>query len=82
LPVITITGINFGAILGGAVVTETLYALPGLGTLVINAIRMKDVPMVMGATLFLAAIYTMITLLVDLLYAFVDPRIKAKYQNQ
>ena len=82
LPVITVTGINFGGLLGGAVVTETLYSLPGLGTLVINAIRMKDIPMVMGATIFLAFIFTMVMLLVDLLYAFVDPRIKAKYQSK
>lgn len=79
MPVITVTGINFGGLIGGAVVTETLFNIPGLGSMVVNSIKMKDIPAVMSATLFLAAIYTLIMLLVDVLYAFVDPRIKAKY---
>ena len=79
LPVITVTGMNFGGLIGGAVVTESLYALPGLGNLLVNSIYRKDVPMVMGATIFLAASYSIIMLIVDLLYAFVDPRIKSKY---
>ena len=79
LPVITVTGMNFGGLIGGAVVTESLYALPGLGNLLVNSIYRKDVPMVLGATIFLAASYSIIMLIVDLLYAFVDPRIKSKY---
>lgn len=79
LPVITVTGMNFGGLIGGAVVTESLYALPGLGNLLVNSIYRKDVPMVMGVTIFLAAAYSVIMLIVDLLYAFVDPRIKSKY---
>jgi peptide/nickel transport system permease protein len=82
LPVITITGINFGALIGGAVITESLFAIPGLGSLIINSIRMKDVPMVLGATVVLAAIFSVVMLAVDLLYAFVDPRIKALYSNR
>ena len=79
LPVITVTGMNFGGLIGGAVVTETLFALPGLGNLLITSIRQKDVPVVMSSTLFLAAIFSLIMLIVDILYAMVDPRIKSKY---
>jgi len=81
LPVITISGISFGSLLGGAVVTETLFGIPGIGTLVVTAVRMKDVPMVMGASIFMAAIYVVVMLIIDLVYGFIDPRIKAKYQR-
>lgn len=81
LPVITVTGNNFGGLLGGAMITETVYSIPGLGTQLVTAIRMKDIPVVMGTTLFLAAFFCLIMVAVDLLYAFVDPRIKAKYSK-
>ena len=81
LPVITSLGGGFGASLGGAIIAETVFAMPGMGTLMTTAIRQKDVPMVMGATLFLAVLFSLIILLVDILYAFIDPRIKAKYQK-
>ena len=81
LPVITSLGGGFGASLGGAIIAETVFAMPGMGTLMTTAIRQKDVPMVMGATLFLAVLFSFIILIVDILYAFIDPRIKAKYQN-
>lgn len=81
LPVITVTGGNFGALLGGAVVTETLFNIPGLGSLVVTSIKLKDVPMVMGSTLVLATMFSLILLGVDLLYAMIDPRIKAKYSK-
>lgn len=81
LPVVTSLGGGFGASLGGAIIAETVFAMPGMGTLMTTAIRQKDVPMVMGATLFLAVLFSLIILLVDILYAFIDPRIKAKYQN-
>ena len=55
--------------------------MPGMGTLMTNAIRQKDVPTVMGATLFLAVLFSVVVLFVDILYAFIDPRIKAKYRN-
>lgn len=79
LPVITVTGMNFGGLIGGAVVTEALFALPGLGNLLLNSIRQKDIPVVMGSTIFLAAVFSLIMLIVDILYALVDPRIKSKY---
>ena len=81
LPVVTTLGSGFGASLGGAIIAETVFAMPGMGTLMTTAIRQKDVPMVMGATLFLAVLFGLVILAVDIMYAFIDPRIKAKYQN-
>lgn len=81
LPVITLTGTVFAAMLGGAVVTESLYSIPGLGSLLVTSIKLKDAPMVMGCTFVLAAMCSVVLLLVDLLYAAVDPRIKAKYSK-
>ena len=81
IPVITTMGTSFGASLGGAIIAETVFAMPGMGTLLTNAIRQKDVPVVMGATLFLALLFSLVVLVVDILYAFIDPRIRAKYEN-
>ena len=78
---VTSMGTSFGASLGGAIIAETVFSMPGMGTLMTNAIRQKDVPTVMGATLFLAFLFSVIVLIVDILYAFIDPRIKAKYRN-
>ena len=79
LPTITIIGNNFGALIGGAIIMENLFSIPGLGALTITAINNRDVPQVVAAALVLAASYCMILLVVDILYAVVDPRIKAKY---
>jgi len=79
LPIITILGINFGTQLAGAIVVETIFSIPGLGQLLVTSIRNKDIPQVMACTLFMATLFCIIILFVDLLYAFVDPRIKAKY---
>ncbi|MBQ2896452.1 MAG: ABC transporter permease [Oscillospiraceae bacterium] len=81
LPVITVVGSNFAAMLGGSVVTESLYTIPGIGTQLVTAIKLKDTPSVMGCTFILAALCSIILLIVDLLYAVVDPRIKAKYSK-
>ena len=81
LPVITSLGMGFGSMLGGTILIESVFAMPGLGTLVVNAIRSKDVPVVMGSVIFLAALFCIIMLIVDLIYAFVDPRIKARYSG-
>lgn len=81
IPVVTTIGTSFGASLGGAIIAETVFAMPGMGTLLTNAIRQKDVPVVMGATLFLALLFSMVVLIVDILYAFIDPRIRAKYES-
>ncbi|MDR1732826.1 MAG: ABC transporter permease [Synergistaceae bacterium] len=79
LPVVTILGMSFGGLLGGTVTIETVFSIPGVGSLIIEAIRMKDIPVVVGATVTLATCFTLLMLLVDILYAFIDPRIKARY---
>lgn len=76
LPVITIVGIQFGAMLGGAVVTETVFAWPGVGRLVVNAISQRDFPLVQGGVLMMAVVFTFVNLLVDISYAVVNPRIR------
>ncbi|MDR1944024.1 MAG: ABC transporter permease [Synergistaceae bacterium] len=81
LPVITIAGTNFGLMIGGAVVTETLFGIPGLGTFIVNGVKQKDIPVVMGGIIVFAMAFSINMLIVDLLYAFVDPRIKAKYSS-
>lgn len=81
LPVVTTLGTSFGASLGGAIIAETVFAMPGMGTLITTAIRQKNIPVVMGSTLFLAVLFSLIILIVDILYALIDPRIKAKYEN-
>ena len=68
--------------LGGAVICEQVYSINGLGTLIINAIRMKDIPQVTGSALFLAFFFMLVMLLVDILYAYIDPRIRARYQTR
>jgi peptide/nickel transport system permease protein len=81
LPIITTTATSFGGLLGGAVITESVFSMPGLGTLIVQGIRQKDTPIVLGSTIFLAAFFSLVMLAVDLLYAFIDPRIKAKYSR-
>lgn len=76
LPVITIVGIQFGAMLGGAVVTETVFAWPGVGRLIINAISQRDFPIIQGGVLMMAIIFTLVNLAVDVSYAVVNPRIR------
>ena len=81
LPVITLLGSSFGAQIGGAIVTENLYNLPGLGTLTLVSINMRDTPTVVATSVIFATLYNIILILVDLMYAFIDPRIKAKYSR-
>lgn len=80
LPVITVVGSQFGYLLGGSIVVETVFSVPGLGMLTVTAIKSKDMPQVMASIIFLAILFVFIMLLVDLLYAFIDPRIKARYK--
>src|SRR5690554_128524 len=76
LPVITVIGLQFGGLLGGAVLTETVFAWPGLGRLVVDSIRVQDGPLVQGSVLFIAVVFILINLLVDLSYALLNPRIR------
>lgn len=80
IPVITVVGLQFGYLLGGAVLTETVYSWPGVGRLMVEAIRQKDTPTVLAAVVFLAAAFSVVNLMVDILYAYVDPRIKSQYK--
>lgn len=76
IPVVTIVGLQFGALLGGAVVIETVFARRGIGRMAIDAILAKDFPVIQGTVLFAALVYVSVNLAVDLLYAALDPRIK------
>lgn len=76
VPVITVTGTQIAAILGGVIVVEVVFAWPGLGLLVYDAVRARDYPLLQGAVLLIAVIFLVVNLLVDLLYAKVDPRIQ------
>lgn len=80
IPVITVIGLQIGTLLGGAVVNETVFSLPGLGTLMINAINQKNEPVVLGCLIAFAIIFSLVNLLIDILYAFIDPRIKSQYK--
>ncbi len=80
IPIITVVGLQFGHLLGGAVLTESVYSWPGVGRLMVDAIRQKDTPTVLAAVVFLAAAFSVVNLLVDILYAYVDPRIKSQYK--
>jgi ABC-type dipeptide/oligopeptide/nickel transport system permease component len=76
VPVITIVGIQFGALLGGAVIVESVFSRPGLGRYTVTAIEQRDFPQIQGIVLFAAAIYVFVNLAVDLMYAVIDPRIR------
>lgn len=76
VPILTITGIQLATLLGGVIVVEVVFAWPGLGRLVFNAVAARDYPLIQGAVLLIAALFLLINLLVDVLYAVVDPRIR------
>jgi ABC-type dipeptide/oligopeptide/nickel transport system permease component len=76
IPVITMMGLQLGGLLGGAVVIETVFARHGLGHLAVVAILQRDYPLAQGTVLFVAALYVLVNLIVDLAYAYLDPRIR------
>ena len=80
MPVLTIIGLQFGLYLGGAALTETVFSLAGTGRLMLDGIRSKDTPTVMGCVIVFALLYSLVNLLVDILYGFVDTRIRAEYR--
>jgi peptide/nickel transport system permease protein len=81
LPVITVVGLQFGALLAGAVITETIFSWPGLGTLLIQAIQTRDYPLVQGCVLVVSLSYVFVNLCTDMLYVLVDPRIQYSDRN-
>ena len=80
IPVVTLCGLQFGQLLTGAILTESIFAIPGVGRLMVESIKMRDYPVVQGGVLFVAVAFSLVNLLVDLLYAYIDPRIKAQYK--
>lgn len=79
IPVITVAGTSFGRSLGGTIIIESVFSIPGIGAYMLSGINNRDYPIVQGCVVFLAVTFSVIMLLVDLMYAFVDPRIKASY---
>ncbi len=80
IPIITVIGLQFGYLLGGAVLTETIFSISGVGRLMVDSIKSQDFPVVQGAVLFIAVIFSVVNLLVDIMYAYVDPRIRSQYK--
>ena len=80
IPVVTTIGIQFGNLLGGSVLTETVFAIPGMGTMIVSAIKARNLPVVQGGVLVCALALCVLNLVVDLLYGFIDPRIKSQYK--
>jgi len=76
IPVVTVMGVQLGLLLGGAVVVEQIYGLPGIGWMILNGIYQRDYTLVQGGVLFVAVVFVLINLLVDVLYAYIDPRIR------
>ena len=76
IPILTIGGLQFGLLLGGAILTETIFSWPGLGRLLYNAVLSRDYPLVQGGTLLIAATFSVINLVVDMLYMLVNPKIR------
>lgn len=81
IPVITVIGLQFGYLLGGAVLTETVFSWPGVGRLMVDAIKQKDTPTVLASVIFMSVVFSVANLLVDILYAFIDPRIRSQYSK-
>jgi len=76
VPIATVIGIGIALLIGGVVVTESVYAIPGLGRLTVDAVLARDFPTIQGVILFFSLVYVVINLLVDLSYVFFDPRIR------
>jgi peptide/nickel transport system permease protein len=75
IPIVTIVGLSFGGLLGGAIITESIFGLPGVGRLAIDAIHNRDYPMIQGTVMLVAVVFIFINLIIDVIYAFIDPRI-------
>lgn len=80
IPAVTVIGLEFGVLLGGAVLTETVFSWPGIGRLMVESIQRKDTPMVLGCVIVFSLSFSIVNLIIDILYAYIDPRIKANYR--
>ena len=76
IPIVTVIGLTAALLVGGAIVTETVFGLPGIGNLVVSAVLRRDYPVIQGALIVVAGIYVLINLLIDLIYTLVDPRVR------
>ena len=82
LPVVTIMGMSFASALGGSVLIENVFSIPGIGLLMIERIRQKDIPSVLACVIFIAVVFAVVNLITDILYSYIDPRIKAQYTRR
>jgi peptide/nickel transport system permease protein len=81
IPIVTTIGLTFGKMLGGAVLTESIFSIAGIGKLMVDAIKLRNTPVVQGGVIFIAFALSIVNLLVDILYAYIDPRIKSQYMK-
>jgi len=79
IPVITVVGIEVGVLLGGAILTENIFSINGIGRYMVDSIQTRDYPVIQGAVLLIASVFSFVNLIVDIIYAYVDPRIKTQY---
>ncbi|NLG09765.1 MAG: ABC transporter permease [Deinococcales bacterium] len=79
IPVITVVGLQFGGLLSGAVITETIFAWPGVGRLAVESINSRDMPVIQGVVMVFAVMYALVNLLTDVFYAYLDPRLRTRY---
>ena len=80
VPIVTVVGIQFGNLLGGAVLCETIFSINGVGRLMVDAIKQRDFPVVQGGVLFISLAFCLINLIIDIVYSFLDPKIKSQYK--
>lgn len=76
IPIITVIGLQVGALLAGSVLTETIFSIPGVGRLIVESIKTRDYPVVLGCVMFIAICYNVISIVVDILYSYIDPKVK------
>lgn len=81
IPIITVLAMQFGHGLGGAIISEQIFSIPGIGKLMVDTIGTRDYPVVQGGVLLIAISFSLVNLFINILYAFIDPRIKALYVN-
>ena len=81
MPVVANWGLTFATAFGGTIISETVFSVPGISTFLINAVKVRDIPIVMGTVIIVSVIVALINLIIDIIYAFIDPRVKAGYVN-
>lgn len=81
MPVVPNWGLTFATAFGGTIISETVFSVPGISTFLINAVKVRDIPIVMGTVIIVSVIVALINLIIDIIYAFIDPRVKAGYVN-